>query len=267
MLLEFFLSRKRKQQTYDTHDTLANFQVALGAILFGGFASSYALSLYFILFEQCKSLRIASLGRESLGWSWYVWPIAIFLEDFTYYWFHRISHRVRVFWACHIVHHSSESFNYSTALRNGWFSVLYKPIFWLWMPAFGFHPLMVITCLSINSVYQFFCHTKVGMTWSAWSTVFSNPYVHEIHHGKARQHLDKNFGGIFTLFDRIFGTFHPPCGEEVAYGVTHPPRTNHVVEVIFHEFRDIIHELHGSSDWKTRIQILVKPPDWKKPSL
>ncbi len=266
IIIEYWLSVRLHIDLYDREDTQANFGIAFGGVLMGGLASSYGLSIYYFCYAQASGLRKELFGFESLGWAWYIWIAAVLADDFTFYWFHRLSHKVRVLWACHIVHHSSTHFNYSTAIRNGWFSIFYKPIFWTWMALIGFHPLMILSCLSVNAVYQFFCHTTIGYSWHSLGQILCTPGVHAIHHGKSQEHIDRNFAGIFIFYDRIFGTFTPFRGhQQIAFGVTHPPKTMGVFDITFHEFRHIFQALNREPNWRYKIALLFGPPNWKRP--
>src|SRR5690606_35621656 len=129
----------------------------LGAVLLQIFTKAGTLAVFYLIYEIGKHVRLF-LGYEFLGWGPIVWLVAMVFEDFCFYWHHRLSHRVRILWAAHIVHHSAFYFNLGTSLRNGWVSFFYKPIFWLWMPFLGFHPVMVLTAMAINTSYQFWLH-------------------------------------------------------------------------------------------------------------
>ncbi|HMQ49595.1 MAG TPA: sterol desaturase family protein [Saprospiraceae bacterium] len=261
MAIEYRLSKKRRRDLYDRSDTKSNFGIAFGGILFGGLASAYGLSLYYFFYTQAAPFRQAFLRYGDLGWTWYVWVFAVLADDFTYYWFHRISHQVHIFWAFHVVHHSSEHFNYSTAIRNGWLSILHKPFFWIWMSIVGFHPLMIITCMSLNSFYQFFCHTQLCYSWKNLQCILCAPEIHAIHHGKNEAFIDKNFAGIFTFYDRLFGTFMPhKKGQAVDFGVTHPPKSNNIFEITFHELVSLFRLMKKEANWRSRIVLLFRAP-------
>lgn len=228
-------------------------------------ASWYAVILYFIAFEGFSQFRVNYLGYAEVSWSWYVWPIVLFADDLSYYWFHRLGHRIRLFWACHIVHHSSEHFNFTTAFRNGWLAILYKPLFWIWLAALGVHPAMILICLSLNTGYQFFIHASKGGRNHFLSCVFVTPGLHEVHHGKDAECIDKNYAGTFILIDRIFGTYQREFKRGgVKLGVTRPPENNGVSEVMFHEFKHLWRELQESEGFKDKFKVLFYPPGIKQ---
>ena len=140
---------------------------------------------------------------------WWVWVLLFFADDLSYYWFHRISHESRVFWASHVVHHSSQHYNLSTALRQTWVPMTYFP-FWLPLPLLGFPPWMVLLAQSWSLIYQFWIHTeRVGRLPRPLEAVLNTPSHHRVHHGSNELYLDKNYGGILIVWDRLFGTSSP----------------------------------------------------------
>lgn len=265
MLFEYWVSKKLHLHLYFKSDFLANAGIALGDVLFGTLASLYSVIIFDYFYTEFMDWRQSTLGYRELGWSWPVWVVAILLDDFTYYWFHRSSHRVRLLWACHVVHHSSTHFNYSTAVRNGWFSVLYKPLLWVWLALLGFHPLMLISCISINAVYQFFCHSSL-IKYPKWmSFFFCTPELHAVHHGKNEQYLDKNYAGMFIFYDRIFGSFSPLLPDEnCEFGVIDPPKSDNIFEITFHEFRSILRDMRKRHSIWDILAILFRPPGFFK---
>lgn len=263
MWIEYKLSDERINAGYTRKDFISNMKIGIVAILFGLVASSFSISIYVACFNYFAPLRIRYLGYESIGWGLGAWVACIVADDFTYYWFHRTSHRIRVLWACHIVHHSSEHYNFSTSIRNGGFAMLYKPVYWCWMAAIGFHPILILSCLALNSFYQFFCHTKLLPGWDKAAGILNTPGLHAIHHGMNHQCIDKNYGGILIVFDRVFGTYQPIVPSfKVTYGVTHPPRTQQLFEVYIHEFRNIFKHMRSAKSWNVRLKHLFYPPGW-----
>ena len=147
------------------------------------------------------------------------WVALFFADDLAYYWFHRVSHESRVFWASHVVHHSSQHFNLSTALRQTWVPMTYFP-FWLPLPLLGFPVWMVLLAQAWSLIYQFWIHTERIKRLPRWvERIFNTPSHHRVHHGMNHQYLDKNYAGILIIWDRMFGTWEPE-GERVTYGLT-----------------------------------------------
>ena len=168
--------------------------------------------------------------------------LLFFADDFSYYWFHRISHESRFFWASHVVHHSSTHYNLSTALRQTWVPMTYLP-FWLWMPAIGFAPWMVLLAQAWSLIYQFWIHTeRVRRLPRPLEAVLNTPSHHRVHHGSNEVYLDRNYGGILIIWDKLFGTYQPE-GERVRYGLTKNIDTFNPVRAAFHEYVAMWHDI------------------------
>lgn len=219
--------------------------------------------MFYFLFELFKPLRLALLGYEYLGWAWYVWILCQLCDDFSYYWYHRLSHTVRVLWAAHIVHHSSEYFNLGSGVRNGWFTLFYKPLFWVWLPIIGFHPIMVATCLGIQAIYQFHLHTQAVPKLGFLEKFMNTPTQHQVHHSQNLAYLDKNHGGFLNIFDRLFGSFLPLMPEiPPRFGVIHPPKSHNPLQIVSHEYRNIWADVKKAPTIKSKLMYIFGPPGW-----
>ncbi|MFI1761101.1 sterol desaturase family protein [Streptomyces sp. NPDC020800] len=198
------------------------------------------------------------LSASSAG----TWVLLLLADDLAYYAFHRAHHRVRVLWASHVVHHSSLRFNLSTALRQSWTPMTGLP-FWLPLALLGIPPWMILLQQSFSLVYQFFLHTeRVDRLWRPVEWVFNTPSHHRVHHGSNRAYLDRNYGGILIVWDRLFGTFEPE-GEQVRYGLTKNIGTYNPVRVAFHEFAAVWQDVRAARCWRDRAGHLLGPPGWK----
>lgn len=194
--------------------------------------------------------------------TWWSWIICLILADLTYYWMHRIEHRVRFFWALHSVHHSSEEYDLSTSLRIFWLIDLSIVFFFLPLVIVGFSAPQVLICMLTIFTYMIWVHTeKIGsMGW--FDKVFSSPSVHRVHHGSNPQYLDKNYAGILLLWDRLFGTYEPEV-EKVKYGLTTPIATSNALRIGLHEIICLTHDVRNSTNWSDRVKFLIKPPGWR----
>jgi sterol desaturase/sphingolipid hydroxylase (fatty acid hydroxylase superfamily) len=193
--------------------------------------------------------------------TWLPWVVLFFADDFAYYWFHRASHEIRLFWGSHIVHHSSQHFNLSTALRQTWVPMTYFP-FWVPLALAGFRPWMIFTQQSVSLIYQFWIHTeKIGKLPKPFELVFNTPSHHRVHHGSQHQYLDRNYAGILIIWDRLFGTFEPE-GERVRYGLTKNLQTFNPVKVAFGEYRAIRNDVRGAKSWRERFGYVFGGPGW-----
>jgi sterol desaturase/sphingolipid hydroxylase (fatty acid hydroxylase superfamily) len=218
----------------ERRDTAASLAMGIGSVPFVAAINAGVYALATLAWPH----RVTDLGEGVLGW-----VVAILAWDFAYYWHHRIEHEVRLFWACHVNHHSSRYFNFSTALRQPWTPVLgvvlYPPIALL-----GVRPWMILFSGGVNLVFQFWVHTEaVGKLPWIVERVFNTPSHHRVHHGKNARYLDKNYGGIFILWDRLFHTFEEE-GERVVYGLTTDIDTWNPLRIAFHEYaalgRDVL---------------------------
>jgi len=197
---------------------------------------------------------------------WTLLPIFIAVE-FCYYWFHRSSHRVRWFWSAHVVHHSGQHMNMTTAMRQ---SLLYSITGWwlFFMPLvlLGVHPAVVFFLYGVDLAYQYFVHTESVDKLHPWiEYVFVTPASHRVHHGRNPQYIDKNFGGVFSLFDRWFGSFEAEV-EKVEYGIPRQIHSYNILTLNFHEFRDMWRDVRRPGPLALRLRHLWAPPEWERPA-
>ncbi|MEU1207415.1 sterol desaturase family protein [Nocardia sp. NPDC005825] len=191
----------------------------------------------------------------------WTWVALFFADDLAYYWYHRTHHTIRVLWASHVVHHSSQFYNLSTALRQPWTPFSSLP-YWLPLALVGFPPWMILLQQSVNLLYQFFIHTeRIGKLWRPLEFVLNTPSHHRVHHGTNDQYLDRNYGGILIVWDRLFRTFEPE-GERVRYGLTKNIETYNPARVATHEFAAIGRDLRTARDWRTRVGHVFMGPGW-----
>ena len=208
-------------------------------------------------------VRMNIMGWESFSYAWYVWIICQILDDLTYYWFHRCNHTIRFLWAAHIVHHSSNHFNLGTAIRNGFFTVLYKPLFYMWLPAIGFPPAMIVVCLAIESLWQFQLHSKYVPKMGWVEKIFNTHTMHQVHHSRNIEYMDKNHGGFLNIFDKIFGTWKEYDEKiDIEFGVTHAPESHNIWVVLTHEYKDIWADMKKSKNWHHKFMYAFGPPGW-----
>ena len=234
-------------------DTRASLLMGLGNSLIAVAAGIFTLALYFRLYEY----RLFEIGT-----GFRAWLLLFFVEDFTYYWWHRASHEVRFLWAAHENHHSSEYFNLSTALRQSYTTPFTVPLFYAWLPLLGFHPAMIATQISISLIYQFWIHTELIGRMPRWfEAIFNTPSHHRVHHGANVEYLDRNHAGILVVWDRLFGTFEPER-ERVVYGLTKNIATYAPLRVAFHEWTAMIRAALRPAPLATRLAYVFAPPGW-----
>ena len=197
--------------------------------------------------------------------AWYTWVILIVGVDFLFYWYHRIAHRVRVVWATHQAHHSSEYYNFATALRQKW-NNSGEIVMWIPLPLIGIPPWMVFVGFSVNLVFQFFVHTEhVDRLPRPIEYVFNTPSHHRVHHGCDPEYLDRNYGGILILWDRMFGTFQEET-HRPTYGLTKPVGTYNILTLQGHEYAAIGRDVAAADTWRHKFGYVFGPPGWKPTS-
>jgi sterol desaturase/sphingolipid hydroxylase (fatty acid hydroxylase superfamily) len=239
---------------FERNDTRTSLTMGTGNVIVNVGWKLVVVAIYAGLYELTP-LRLDS--HDPL-----TWVALFFADDLAYYWFHRVSHENRVFWASHVVHHSSRHYNLSTALRQTWVPMTYLP-FWLPLLLAGFPPWMVLLAQSWSLIYQFGLHTeRIGRLPWPLELVLNTPSHHRVHHGANEQYLDRNYGGILVIWDRIFGSFEPE-GERVRYGLTKNIETFHPVRVAFHEYIALWHDVRTAPTWRERAGHLWHGPGWK----
>lgn len=188
--------------------------------------------------------------------------LCILLIDFLYYWEHRIEHQVRALWSYHSIHHSSPIYNYTTALRVSFIDSFITWIFYIPAILIGFHPYVVLIAVLFMLTYQFWLHTEIIGKLGWYEKIFMTPSQHRVHHGSDRIYLDKNYGAVLSIWDRMFGTFqeelHTPN-----YGLTKPINTINPVKVHFIEYVNIFKDLKKAKNFKEAWGYLAKPPGWE----
>ena len=197
--------------------------------------------------------------------AWWSFALVFIGEDFFYYWFHRSAHRVRWFWASHVIHHSSQHYNLSTALRQTWtgfFSLSFAfrlPLFWI-----GFPVELVLFAAGLNLVYQFWIHTEtVRLLPFGLESVLNTPSHHRVHHGTNPRYLDRNYAGVFIVWDRMFGTYErEDDAEPPRYGIVKNLATFNPLWTACHEWVGIARDVGSAKSWRDRWQYLFGPPGW-----
>ena len=243
---------------YELKDTRTSIAMGLGNVAINAVWKLAVVTIYAALYELTPLRLDAS--------DWWVWVLLFFADDLAYYWFHRVSHESRVFWASHVVHHSSQHYNLSTAVRQTWVPMTYLP-FWLPLLLLGFAPWMVLLAQSWSLIYQFGLHTeRIGKLPRPLEAVLNTPSHHRVHHGANEQYLDRNYGGILVIWDRLFGTFEPE-GERVRYGLTTNIETHNVFRVAFHEYASVWHDVRRVRGWREKWRVLLRGPGYRSPQL
>lgn len=256
VLAEMVLARFRDPARYCPRDTLTSLALGLGStiagVLTGGLFLAIALWVYqFRLFD--------------IGYAWWAFLLAFVLDDFAYYWVHRAGHRIRWAWAAHVIHHSSQHYNLSTALRQTW-TGFFGLTFLIKLPLFliGFPPAMIAFVGGVNLIYQFWIHTEAIGRMPRWfEAVMNTPSHHRVHHATNPRYLDRNYAGVFIVWDKLFGTFAPEVDEERPnYGIVRNLGSFNLLWAAFHEWIGIARDVWSAPGWRNKINYMIREPGW-----
>lgn len=259
VIIEGVVLSKKTPEGYHLKDALTSISMGLGNVAVG-FGSK--LLVAFVIIFIYDNFRLYTLGFD-----WWIWVLILLSDDLSYYFAHRMGHESRLFWASHIVHHSSQRYNLSTALRQTWTGGFFTFIFYLALPFFGFHPVMIFAQMSISLLYQYWIHTELIDKMPRWfEAIMNTPSHHRVHHGSNPIYLDRNYGGIFIIWDKLFQTFQPELKEEkVSYGLTQNISSFNPLFVAFHEWFAMFKDVFTIKDARIghRLLYIFKPPGWK----
>ena len=257
ILVEVYINNHEHLHLYKGIDTWTSLVTMLVSAVVEFFPKLLAF-IAFIFLHDISPLN------DVIGRQWWAWAILFLLDDFIYYWFHRLNHEVRLFWAGHVSHHSSVYLNFGTALRQGVGERIHKFFFWLVLPILGFDPLMIFTVMSINLIYQFFVHTELVRKLPAWiEFIFNTPSHHRVHHASNIRYLDCNHAGVLVIWDRMFGTFSEEKDfEKPVYGLTKNIETYNPVIVATHEYAAIWRDVKRASNWRDKLKYIFYAPGW-----
>lgn len=254
VLLEIFVCYKMQAKKYGSWDTFGSLSMGLGNAAIGILTKGVIFVVYAFFYQ----FRFFDLEMSVAVF------IALFLlDDFCYYWFHRISHESRFLWASHSIHHSSRKYNLSTALRQTWTGDLSGSfLFWVGMPLLGFKPEWVMLMKAFSLIYQFWIHTELIKKLPGWLEFFFNtPSHHRVHHAVQKKYLDRNHAGILIIWDRIFGTFIEE-DEQPIYGLVKNIKTHNPIRIAFHEWSLIQKDLRMNVTLIEKLKYIFYPPGW-----
>ena len=255
VLLEMIWAWRKSPDSYEPRDTLTSLAMGFGSTI-AGLLTAGVVGAAFAAVYQYRLFEI--------GWAWWAWIACFVLDDLAYYWFHRTAHRVRWFWASHVNHHSSQHYNLSTALRQTWTgTIAFSFIFRLPLLLIGFPPAMILFCAGLNLIYQFWIHTEAVDKCPRWfEAVFNTPSHHRVHHATNPLYLDRNYAGVFIVWDRMFGTFQPEVAEiRPHYGIVKQLGSFNLLWVSFHEWIGIGRDV-WNAPWGSKLGYVWREPGW-----
>ncbi len=251
--IELTVERFSHRQLYRFPDAIANLSCGITSQLSGLFLRILGIGVYELLY--------ANFALFQLERNWLYWVVLFLLVDLAYYWAHRMSHEINLFWGGHVVHHQSEDYNLSVALRQSSFQVVWTFAFNLPLAFIGFDTLDFALISALNTLYQFWIHTETinKMGWMEY--IFNTPSHHRVHHGRNPKYIDKNHAGTLIIWDRMFGTFQKE-EEKPIYGITKPINSWNAIWANFSHYDTMASELKRITSWKDKIKYLFKKPGW-----
>jgi sterol desaturase/sphingolipid hydroxylase (fatty acid hydroxylase superfamily) len=256
VLAEMIVARLKDRRRYCPKDTLASLGLGFGSSIAGILSGG----LIFAAATWVHQFRLLDIG-----YAWWAFILCFVLDDLAYYVFHRSAHRVRWFWASHVIHHSSQHYNLSTALRQTW-TGFFSLAFLFRMPLFliGFPPALVFFCAGVNLVYQFWIHTEaIGRMPKWFEAVMNTPSHHRVHHATNARYLDRNYAGVFIIWDRMFGTFEPERNDDrPRYGIVRQLGSFNILWAAFHEWIGIAGDMWRAPGWRNKLYYLIREPGW-----
>jgi alkylglycerol monooxygenase len=256
--IELWVARRRGASLYRFNDSVTNLGCGLSQQVLLLFMTGAMTAMYVYAYDHARVFTI----RPSAG----TWVLAFVAMDFLHYVWHRASHRVNLLWTAHVVHHESEEFNYSVALRQTFLSEWTIQIFYLPLALAGFPVSLYLTVYAANLLYGFVLHTRVVPKLGPLEWLFNTPSHHRVHHGVNARYLDRNFWSTFIVFDRLFGTFEPES-EPVRFGLVHPVRSFSPLRTHLHHWIALARMSRRAPRWFDKVLLWLAPPDWQPSGL
>ena len=254
--LEAIFSTLANKSFYRLDDTLCTAGLLIGNILIGSAAKGLSFAIHIFLYQ----FRIIDLA--SLIPLWLMWVLAFVLIDLVFYIYHRLSHRVRFLWAIHMSHHSSEEMNFAVSLRQAWFAPLSKLPFFAVLPLLGMDPTIAVIAGVISTLWGVVGHTQIVDKLGPLEIVFNTPSHHRVHHGANKEYIDKNYGNLFIIWDKMFGTFEPEKAQ-VKYGLVNNVNTFNPVKITFMGWSAILKDIRKAKTVKEALSLTFGPPNTK----
>jgi sterol desaturase/sphingolipid hydroxylase (fatty acid hydroxylase superfamily) len=253
--VEWAYARFRRENLYRLNDSVADLSTGVLDQVLGVFTKAITVGAYAWVFDR---FRVTEWPASSVA----TWVLCFLGVDFFYYWFHRVSHESNLPWGAHIVHHSSEEYNLSVALRQGAFQSLWSFPFYLPLAWLGFPPIVFLACSSFDTLYQFWIHTRTIGKLGPLEWVLNTPSHHRVHHGCDDEYIDKNYAGMLIVWDRLFGSFQEE-GKEPIYGITKPLASWNPVWANLHHYADLAKAAKRAPSFADGLKLWFKGPGWQ----
>jgi sterol desaturase/sphingolipid hydroxylase (fatty acid hydroxylase superfamily) len=255
---ELLLSHYQHKKAYTWKDTASNVYL----MLLNGGLDLAVRSLYLVVLTYFFQRQVYSFTNPVI-----YWVLLVVFEDFLYYWLHRFDHEIRLFWAVHVTHHSSEKLNFTVGFRSSVFQPLYRFIYFIPLALLGFKPIDIVFMYSATQIWGIFVHTEMIKKMGWLEYVLVTPSHHRVHHASNPKYLDMNMGMFLILWDKLFGTFQPELPPEnyqpLKYGLTRPLLKDSPLNIVFHEWNSIREDLlRKDATWRDKLWYVFGPPGW-----
>lgn len=250
--LEAWWAHRTGAEAYQKKDAWNNILIGFVSVAFG-----FLFGLFIaVIYEAAYTIAPFKFPADA----WWSWVVLFFVDDLAYYWFHRISHETRLFWNFHVVHHSSEEYNLSVAVRQSWFSGLLHWMFYAPVMLAGFAPWMFVVMHGFNLIYQFWIHTKLVQRLGSLEWILNTPSHHRVHHGVNEPYLDKNYAGVLIIWDRIFGSFVNES-EAPRYGIIKPVDSFNPLWINTHGWVEMWQAMRARKSFGAKLRCIFGSPN------
>ena len=257
IFVEILISNWQQKNYYKTQDTLCTIGLLAGNIIVAFSIKGLILALHFYLY-QYKIFELS--GMLPL---WLFWLLTFVVIDLVFYIYHRMSHRIRFLWAIHLSHHSSEEMNFAVSFRQAWFGPISKIPFFMVLPLLGFDPTIIAAAGVISTLWGIVGHTQIVGRLGFVEWIFNTPSHHRVHHGSNEQYIDKNYGNLLIIWDRMFGTFEPEK-EKVKFGLVNNVNTFNPTKITFMAWSSMIEDIKNKQSLSEVLRIIFGPPTTHK---
>jgi len=254
ILIEGLISSSKKLGYYKHSDSMGTIGLIVGNVIVNLLTKTSILGFYLFLYQ----FRLFDISTGSL---WIQIILNLIVIDFVYYWFHRTSHRVRFFWGIHMNHHSSEEMNFLVSLRQAWFNPLFRLPFFFILPLIGFDPLLTFVVGAASTLWAVIQHTQTIGKLGPLEWFMVTPSAHRVHHGVNIEYLNKNFGNLFIVWDRIFGTYAEEK-EEVIFGLTNNVKTFNPFRITAFSWIQFVNDFKASNNLSDKFMSFFGSPEW-----
>lgn len=255
---EWWYTRKTGKRYFNFRNSVSNINVGIAERLLDTFTTGIFFFVYQYLYNHFALFHFKPSVLQ--------WIALLLCTDFVWYWYHRLAHEMNIFWAAHVVHHQSEDFNYTVSARITVFQALIRTGFWAILPVLGFTPGMITSMLLVHGLYPFFIHTRTIGKLGFLEYILVTPSHHRVHHASDEDYLDKNYGDVFIIWDKLFGTFVEES-HEPSYGLTKPLNSHSFLWQHFHFYLELLEGVRQTKGLTNKLKLIFGKPDLLDPAI